>query len=87
MKTTTFLSVLVSFAVGAVVADELKIDVTFRVDCDRKTTKGDKVSMHYKGTLGDSGEKFDASMHSLNPVESFALLNHSRSQVMTETNP
>lgn len=61
MKSIAFLSVLASAAVGLVAADDLKIDVTHSVQCERKTQKGDAVSMHYKGTLGDSGKKFDAS--------------------------
>ncbi|KAK8061830.1 hypothetical protein PG994_008196 [Apiospora phragmitis] len=42
-------------------AEELKIEVTQAVDCDRKTKKGDAVEMHYKGTLAANGNKFDAS--------------------------
>ena len=61
MKSAGLLSVLASALVGVVAAADLKIDVTHRVDCERKTQKGDKVSMHYRGTLGDTGEKFDAS--------------------------
>lgn len=58
MKAAFVLSVLAS-AVFA--AEELKIDVTHKVECERKTQKGDKVSMHYLGTLQESGKKFDAS--------------------------
>jgi hypothetical protein len=60
MKAALFLSALASAAVG-VVAEELKIDVTLPVVCERKTQKGDKVQMHYRGTLKASGEQFDAS--------------------------
>jgi FK506-binding protein 2 len=56
------LSLLASAAVGALAADELKIDVTLPVECDRKTQKGDTISVHYKGTLQSTGAKFDASM-------------------------
>lgn len=62
MKSTALLSVLTCIACGLVAAEDLKIDVTHSVQCDRKTQKGDKVHMHYKGTLGGSGTKFDASM-------------------------
>ncbi|KAH7321427.1 hypothetical protein B0I35DRAFT_408377 [Stachybotrys elegans] len=61
MKTTLLLSIVASAAVGLVAAEDLKIDVTLPVECDRKTTKGDVLSMHYRGTLADSGKKFDAS--------------------------
>ncbi|KAK9437755.1 Peptidyl-prolyl cis-trans isomerase, FKBP-type [Metarhizium brunneum] len=69
MKSITFLSVLAASAVGLGAADGLKIDVTHSVQCDRKTQKGDKVAMHYKGTLGDSGKKFDASYDRGQPLQ------------------
>jgi FK506-binding protein 2 len=53
-------SLLAAAAVG-VLADELKIDVTLPVECERKTQKGDKIHVHYKGTLQSDGSKFDAS--------------------------
>ncbi|KAL1837861.1 hypothetical protein VTJ49DRAFT_3309 [Mycothermus thermophilus] len=55
------LGLLASAAVGALAAEELKIDVTLPVECDRKTQKGDTISVHYRGTLQSNGEKFDAS--------------------------
>lgn len=62
MKAALFLSVLASAAVGLVAAEDLKIDVTaVPIECERKTQKGDKVSMHYRGTLADNGKQFDAS--------------------------
>lgn len=61
MKAALFLSVLASAAVGLVAAEDLQIDVTLPVNCERKTQKGDKVSMHYRGRLADSGRQFDAS--------------------------
>lgn len=60
------LSLLASAAVGVLAADELKIDVTLPVECDRKTQVGDKVEMHYHGTLED-GKKFDASRSIVSP--------------------
>lgn len=60
MKTTAMLCAL-TIAVGFVAAEELKIEVTHSVECDRKTQRGDKVSMHYRGTLLESGKIFDAS--------------------------
>ncbi|KAJ5903105.1 FK506-binding protein 2 [Penicillium tannophilum] len=57
MRLTTIFISLASLAVAA----ELGIEVTHKVECDRKTQKGDKVSMHYRGTLAADGSKFDAS--------------------------
>ncbi|KAI0402881.1 hypothetical protein F4802DRAFT_336526 [Xylaria palmicola] len=54
------ITLLASAAVGAL-ASELKIDVTYPVECDRKTKKGDSIEVHYRGTLAANGNKFDAS--------------------------
>jgi FK506-binding protein 2 len=61
MKPILLITALASAAVSVLAAEELKIDVTFPVECERKTQNGDKVSMHYHGTLADTGKKFDAS--------------------------
>ncbi|KAH8169081.1 FKBP-type peptidyl-prolyl cis-trans isomerase domain-containing protein [Sarocladium implicatum] len=60
MKAALLLS-LVASTIGFVAAAELQIDVTLPVECERKTQKGDKVSMHYHGKLAETGKKFDAS--------------------------
>ena len=44
-----------------VFAAEVKVEVTKAVECDRKSKKGDKISVHYRGTLQDGGKQFDAS--------------------------
>lgn len=62
MKTIAIFSILASAAIGLAAAEELKVEVTKAVECERKTEKGDQVSMHYRGTLADSGKQFDASM-------------------------
>ena len=61
MKSTALFASLASIAIGFAAADELKIEKTQTVQCERKTVKGDMVSMHYHGTLADTGNKFDAS--------------------------
>ncbi|OHE99880.1 FKBP-type peptidyl-prolyl cis-trans isomerase [Colletotrichum orchidophilum] len=55
------LGLLASSAVSFVAAADLKIDVTQEVECDRKTKNGDKLTMHYRGTLKADGKQFDAS--------------------------
>lgn len=55
------LSLLASAAVGALASDDLKIEVTLPVECERKSQKGDKIDVHYRGTLQSNGEQFDAS--------------------------
>lgn len=54
-------SLLASAAIGVLAADELQIDKTLEVECDRKTKKGDTIQVHYRGTLKSNGQKFDAS--------------------------
>ncbi|KAL7954928.1 hypothetical protein V8C34DRAFT_307915 [Trichoderma compactum] len=61
MKAALILSALASCAIGVVAAEDLKIEVTHAVECERKSQKGDTLSMHYKGTLAADGKKFDAS--------------------------
>ena len=55
---------LAAAAAGLVAAADLKIDVTHAVKCERKTKSGDKIDVHYKGTLASNGNKFDSSMGS-----------------------
>ncbi|RDW82499.1 peptidylprolyl isomerase-2 [Coleophoma cylindrospora] len=57
-----FLSLsLVALASTAIAADSVTIDVTKEVECERKSQKGDKISVHYRGTLAADGSEFDAS--------------------------
>jgi FK506-binding protein 2 len=57
---TLSLAVLAS-ASTALAAEEVKVDVTRAVECERKSQKGDKISVHYRGTLASDGSEFDAS--------------------------
>ncbi|KAF4589383.1 FK506-binding protein 2 [Ophiocordyceps camponoti-floridani] len=69
MRVAPFVVVLASIFLSLVAAAEkLQSDTTLHVKCDRKTMKGDNVSMHYKGTLKSSGEKFDASYDRNQPL-------------------
>lgn len=61
------LAVLASAAWTVLANDELKIDVTHKVECERKTKEGDNIAVHYKGTLTD-GTKFDSSFDRNQPI-------------------
>jgi len=52
---------IAALATAVLAADQVDIEVTKAVECERKTQKGDKISVHYKGTLASDGSKFDAS--------------------------
>ncbi|RCI11960.1 hypothetical protein L249_4623 [Ophiocordyceps polyrhachis-furcata BCC 54312] len=69
MKTTPFLAAFAAVYAGLVgAAEQLQIDVTLPVECDRKTKNGDSISMHYRGTLKSSGNQFDASYDRNQPL-------------------
>ncbi len=55
------LSLAILASATAVIADEVKIEVTRAVECERKSQKGDKISVHYRGTLQSDGSEFDTS--------------------------
>lgn len=44
-------------------SESLRIGVKFRPEvCERKSKNGDKLSMHYTGTLYKDGSQFDSSV-------------------------
>lgn len=56
---------------SSVIAAEVKIDVTKAVECERKSQKGDKIHVHYRGNLeenGKVGKEFDASYNRGQPL-------------------
>lgn len=55
------IAALASAATTVLAADEVKIDITKAVECERKSQKGNKISVHYRGTLAADGKQFDAS--------------------------
>jgi FK506-binding protein 2 len=63
------LSIAVLAVATAVLADEVKIEVTRAVECERKSKKGDNISVHYRGTLQDGGKQFDASYDRGTPLD------------------
>ena len=79
MKLTGGLYLLLAIATSLVAAAEkskvtkLQIGVKKRVEnCEMKSRKGDKLSMHYKGTLHSDGSQFDSSYDRGEPL-SFTL--------------
>lgn len=56
---------------GSVVAGlekPLDIEVTKAVECERRSKSGDKVAVHYRGSLAADGKEFDASYNRGQPL-------------------
>ncbi|KAF2641738.1 hypothetical protein P280DRAFT_448945 [Massarina eburnea CBS 473.64] len=69
MKVAILLA-LATAAVGDIINNEfLKTEVTNAVECTRKTKAGDKVDVHYRGTLEKDGSEFDASYNRGSPLD------------------
>ena len=69
MKLTTVLALLIATATAEIINNEfLKTEVTAEASCTRKTKAGDKVDVHYRGTLEKDGSEFDASYNRGQPL-------------------
>ena len=80
------LSLLASAAIGVLAVDDLKIDVTLPVECERTSKKGDRIDVHYRGTLQSNGEKFDASSSARNlPAHAISWFSNTLDDALTMT--
>ncbi|KAL4922106.1 FK506-binding protein 2 [Aspergillus aurantiobrunneus] len=69
MRLPVLTTILTLALTGFSHAAELGIETTHAVECKRKTTKGDSVAMHYRGTLAADGSEFDASYNRGSPLK------------------
>lgn len=68
MRFSILTTVLTFVFTGLAQAADLGIETTHAVECKRKTTKGDTIKMHYRGTLAADGSEFDASYKRNTPL-------------------
>jgi len=62
--------VIILALLAAVNAAELNIEKVVEVnDCDKRSKRGDLLSMHYTGTLEKDGSKFDSSLDRGEPFQ------------------
>ncbi|KAF2771023.1 FK506-binding protein 2 precursor [Teratosphaeria nubilosa] len=69
MRFTSITAALALLWAGASALEKpLDIQVEKAVECSRKTKRGDKVDVHYRGTLEKDGSEFDASYNRGTPL-------------------
>ena len=62
-----------ALSLTSLVSASLEIDyLTPGIECTRKTVKGDKIDVHYRGSLQSTGKEFDSSYSRGSPL-SFEL--------------
>lgn len=49
-------------------ADQVTVENSVVKECQRRTQAGDKISVHYRGTLASDGSQFDASYDRGSPL-------------------
>ncbi|KAI7370841.1 FK506-binding protein [Hortaea werneckii] len=69
MRFTSITAALSLLLAGVSALDTpLDIQVEHAVECSRKTKRGDKVQVHYRGSLEKDGSEFDASYNRGQPL-------------------
>jgi len=68
MKLITALLALLPAATVLALDKPLNIEITTPATCARKTQAGDKINVHYRGTLESDGSEFDASYNRGQPL-------------------
>jgi FK506-binding protein 2 len=68
MKLTTILCLATAAVADIINNEHLATEVVTPVDCKRKTIAGDKIHVHYRGTLASDGSEFDASYNRGSPL-------------------
>jgi FK506-binding protein 2 len=70
---TPLLTLATLLSLTTAIPDGLIIEnLTPEITCTRKTKTGDKIDVHYRGTLASDGTQFDASYDRGSPL-SFAV--------------
>lgn len=59
---------LLTLTAPLTLAAEVTTEYLLQNECSRKTTRGDSISVHYKGTLASDGSEFDASYNRGQPL-------------------
>ncbi|KAF2823278.1 hypothetical protein CC86DRAFT_447703 [Ophiobolus disseminans] len=72
MKVATIFAIATVALADVINNEHLKTEVVVSVECSRKTIAGDKIHVHYRGTLESDGSEFDASYNRGQPL-SFAV--------------
>ncbi|KAH7079186.1 hypothetical protein BKA63DRAFT_563832 [Paraphoma chrysanthemicola] len=68
MKVATILALATAAVADIINNEHLKTEVTIPAECSRKTIAGDKIHVHYRGTLEKDGSEFDASYNRGQPL-------------------
>ena len=71
MQLKTILLPLLPFLLPIAAAADPEVTTEYLVTqtCSRKTTRGDTISVHYRGTLAADGSEFDASYNRNQPLK------------------